>query len=125
MLDNYYFDVAFVARLQDPVYVVDRWKIAQVKQQDIWRKELSDAGEFDPAAADKRLIDAASWAQLVCQTPVSWVLAAPLAVESYPVLRHAQAVATVRGTTLWRVDSRSNEVSAALPCAGSVSNPSP
>ncbi|MFG6486223.1 ArnT family glycosyltransferase [Roseateles sp. BYS78W] len=103
MLNHYDFDVPFYAHLQAPVRVVDDWSGDEVQRQDNWRRELADAGRFAPAAARLSLLEKRDLASALRQAPVNWVLGPADAALTWPLLLHAQPVATVRGTTLWRV----------------------
>jgi 4-amino-4-deoxy-L-arabinose transferase-like glycosyltransferase len=121
MLNDYYFDVPVIAKLKHPARVVDEWSDSSVAQEDNWRKELADAAVFNPAIAAKVLVNQSNWHRALCEAPVNWVLATASAAQDDPVLRHAHAVATVRHTTLWKVERASPDVSASLGCANDTS----
>jgi len=114
MLKQYAYDLPFYARLEAPVAVVDDWSSPEVQASDNWRKELADAGRFAPAA-EARLLGAADLGAALCSAPVSFVLGEAAQRERWPQLAAAESLATVRGTTLWRLESK------ALDCAGTPS----
>lgn len=118
LLKTYLYDVPFYARLQEPVFVIDDWNNPDIARRDNWRKEVADAGQFAPALAARLLLSPASVLPALCRLPVSWVIAAENLRERYPFLVQAEAVHTVRGETLWRVDTRHNMQFTALNCSG-------
>jgi hypothetical protein len=105
MLQHYFYDVPFYARLHDPVMVVDDWQDPEIRTEDSWRKELVDAGQFAPSKAAAALVDASRLRAALCRAPVSWVIGPAHALDAYALPPRAQAVLTERGTTLWRVDA--------------------
>ena len=64
-----------LARLREPVQVVEAWNAVDVAQRDNWRKELRDAARFAQPAADAVLVDRTTFPKRVCERPVSWVVA--------------------------------------------------
>ena len=125
MLNSYYFDVPFHARLKSPVQVIDDWSSPDVQRRDNWRKELADAGRFAATAAQSSLLEPASLAASLCQAPVSWVMGPAHASAGFAFLRETQAVSTVRGTSLWRIDRTATEISSLLRCSGIPNDDSP
>ena len=115
-IDEYFYDVAFYARLTKPTQVVEKWSDPAVAQRDNWRKELFDAGRFDRPAAAATLISEAVFLGALCRTPVTWVMAPAGVSKRLPVLDAAEAVASSRQATLWRIDTSSAAVKAALAC---------
>jgi 4-amino-4-deoxy-L-arabinose transferase-like glycosyltransferase len=125
MINNYYFDVPFYAQLQSPVQIVEDWSNPEVQSRDNWRKELADAGRFAAPAARSLLIKPSGLAAPLCQSPISWVMGPADAPDELAFLRVAQAVSTVRGTTLWRVATDVAGVSSLLGCRGTPNGDSP
>ena len=110
---NYYYDLKFYARLDEPVTVVDSWLPAEVAK-DSWRRELVDASRFAGVESSRRLIQPGELDALLCQARSSWVVGPwPAAGGSarFAALSPAFRSAT---TALWHV------VPSALPCSGSV-----
>ena len=116
MLNHFYYDVPFYARLDGPVRVVDDWANPEVQKADNWRKELADAGQFAPIRSASTLISAASLPAELCGAPVSWVIGARTAASEHPFLANAGAVFTQRNTSLWRVDRASPTTAGVLRC---------
>jgi hypothetical protein len=71
-LGNYYYDVAFYARLDAPVQVVDAWRPEEIAK-DSWRRELVDAERFRAASPTHRLRPDAL-APTLCESPSTWVI---------------------------------------------------
>ncbi|MDR2837227.1 MAG: glycosyltransferase family 39 protein [Azonexus sp.] len=69
-LSGYPFDLPFYARYSEPLWVVDDWENRQaILREDSWRKELYDAGEFDPTAARETLLTPSALSQRLCAAP--------------------------------------------------------
>lgn len=117
MLQEYYFDLPFYARLTTAVSVVDAWDTADARSRDNWRKELADAGDFAPAAtAAAALVTPAALPGRACAAGSSWFVGAGNATARYPFLALAQVVRAGRRATLWRLDSQRPDVRQALGC---------
>lgn len=117
MLAHYYFDLPYYGRLRQPVTVVLDWNDPQVRQGDTWRKELADAGDFAPSRERARLMQPEAFEQASCAHAVNWVVGPSGAVQAYPSLAEAQAVAEASGTTLWRLERGGAGVNERLACA--------
>lgn len=98
----YYFDIPFNARLRTPVVVVDDWDDPSVFQRDNWRKELADAGRFDPRSAREMLRTPAQLPQVYCNAATTWVVGGLMPVR-YTQEEGGSMVAAHGGLTLWRV----------------------
>lgn len=118
MLNHFYYDIPFYARLGLPVRVVDDWSNPNLRNLDNWRKELADAGQFAPMRSAATLITPAALPASICDSAVSWVIGATTAGATYRFLDHANAVFSSGGTTLWRVASGSLALANDLRCAG-------
>jgi 4-amino-4-deoxy-L-arabinose transferase-like glycosyltransferase len=116
MLDKYFFDLPFYARLDKPVAVAGHWDDPDLRQHDSQRKELADAGRFDKTAAAKLLVLPAAMPALLCRSATNWVLGPSSAVTEYPFLGLATDVHHENGTTLWRVDTKAPAMLSALAC---------
>ncbi|MBS0507897.1 MAG: glycosyltransferase family 39 protein [Proteobacteria bacterium] len=103
MLRGYWYDVPFYARLRQPVLVVDDWGDPAIAQRDNWRKEVADAGEFDPARARQLLLPPQALHAALCQARVTWVIGTTQSAAELGLPAQAQAVYAQRGLTLWRV----------------------
>ena len=91
-VDQYFYDVPFYAKLQQPAVVVSQWDDADIAARDNWRKELHDAARFDPAAAARTLWHWARIADLACGTQATWWLTT---ADNVPRLQQAVPVASV------------------------------
>src|SRR3546814_15353797 len=69
MLERYRYDLNFYAGIAKPALVVSNWDDPELKHQDNWRKELYDAGLFDPESAAKLLINPEQLLSLICKKP--------------------------------------------------------
>jgi hypothetical protein len=118
MLNHFYYDVPFYARMHEPVNVVDDWSSPDMNRSDNWRKELADGGHFAPKRAASRLITPASLPAALCASPVSWVIGPDTAGATYAFLAQARTIVNVGDTSLWKVETVSAARSNVLPCAG-------
>lgn len=102
MLDGYYYDVPFYAQMTEPARVVDDWDSPEVDRHDSWRKELADAGRFDPESAGRLLVRPANLTALLCASPRSWVIGPASAVSRHVILTEATLVSAKESLRLWR-----------------------
>jgi len=101
---QYPFDLPLLARLREPVTVVDAWSDPSATARDNWRKELADALQFATPAARARLVEPASLEPLLCASRVSWVVAAADAPLLPAWLRLQPPRAGTARVAVWRVD---------------------
>jgi 4-amino-4-deoxy-L-arabinose transferase-like glycosyltransferase len=66
MVDEYFYDIPFLARLNQPVVVVSNWDSPEIAKHDNWRKELLDAARFAPDHGRSVLWTWARWDETVC-----------------------------------------------------------
>ena len=116
MLHDYYYDLPFYTAMKRPVGAVEDWSNPELLKSDSGRKELIDAGRFDPARAAALLIDRAQFQRALCAAPVNWVMARSDMGERYPFLLQAASVLTQDEVTLWRVDSSAPDMGQLLHC---------
>ena len=98
--------------------MVEAWDDPDIPKRDNWRKEMADAGQFDPARAARVLQLPAGLGPVLCAHPVSWVVADQSLLKGYPALGLAKQVHSERGVLLLRVDTRDAPQFKALGCAG-------
>jgi len=115
MVKQYAYDLAFYAGLDQPVWVADDWSRPDIARHDNWRRELVDAGEFNPALARRLLIEPSALPAALCRAGVAWVIGHAQAPQPWPWLTRAEPVFSDRGQTLWRVDMRQSGMPT---CAG-------
>ena len=107
MVDDFYQDIPFYARLAEPVPIVGDWDDPEIPRRDNWRKELHDAARFDPAAAARVLWPRARVAELACgQGGALWLVVAPQAARRLPPLAGLEPVWADSRTALWRAPRR-------------------
>ncbi|MGJ7503972.1 ArnT family glycosyltransferase [Variovorax sp. ZT5P49] len=102
MLDSYYYDVPFYWHLREPVLVSDDWKAAALDTRDNWRKEIFDAGRFEPERAARTLIDHTQLAATLCVPRTTWLVGSNTAQLAHPWLFRTQLVAVNDGVAAWR-----------------------
>ena len=102
-VDEYFFDVPLHARLSAPVPVVSDWHDPAIPTRDNWRRELSEAGEFDRTRAAALLVDAQHGFALRCGKAPLWVLVKRQDEAPVAAMADAARVATSHGASLWRL----------------------
>ena len=106
MVDHYFYDVPFYARLKRPVSIASHWNDPELPKRDNWRKELFDAARFDPALGRELLQPLDQLERLACGASAVWfiVTAADAArVSGLPGATRAFADARAE---LWRAPGR-------------------
>ena len=102
VIGGYPMDLAFVAQTQTPLRVVQDWPRLRQEAGDNWRRELFEAGDFDPAAAARILLEPPALARAVNQ-PGAWLLAPrTLDAAQRPLLDGWQPVFAGRAWSLYR-----------------------
>ncbi|MEZ2298244.1 ArnT family glycosyltransferase [Variovorax sp. RCC_210] len=102
MLDSYYYEIPFYWNLREPVLVSDDWQAAARDPRDNWRKEMSDAGRFEPARAAATLLQRTRLAATLCVPRTTWIVGPNTAHLANPWLLKAQLVAVNDGAAAWR-----------------------
>ena len=120
MLGHYEFDLPFYAQLRRPVIVVDDWADPDIAHHDNWRKEIADAGHFDPRLAATLLLQPAALGAALCGAPVNWVIGAKAMQDTHAFLRESREIARDDHAVLWRVDTSWPSVARALGCRPSA-----
>jgi hypothetical protein len=103
-VEGAFFDVPFYAGLTRPPIVLSDWDDPDIARTDNWRKELSDAGRFDPSAAARQLWRTDRAAQLLCSPGTVWFVA-DLAWPPPSALSGLAPVYKGNNGTLWRTDA--------------------
>lgn len=89
MLERYRYDLPFYLDAGKTVFVVSDWDDPDLRRSDNWRRELYDAGKFDPTAAAQLLIS--NWAvqEKLCGPRVIdlWLMGEHDSPERYPYLQ--------------------------------------
>jgi hypothetical protein len=69
------YDLPFYAGTTQPLIVVQHWAQMRATSGDDWRRELFEAGDFDPAVAARVLQSLPAALQAMHTTPNAWVIA--------------------------------------------------
>ena len=106
MVDEYFYDVPFYARLTRPVVIASRWDDPELLMRDNWRKEVFDAARFDPALGRELLKPLDHLGALTCGAGAVWFIT--LKSESTRVAALPNATLSFGGprAELWRVPGR-------------------
>lgn len=102
MLDSYSYEIPFYWNLREPVLVSDDWQAVAHDPRDNWRKELYDAGRFEPARAAATLVQRERLASTLCVPRATWIVAPASAPAADPWLGRAQPAAVNHGLAAWR-----------------------
>jgi len=121
MLDAYYYEVPFYWKLQQQVTVWSNWTPEVVNAQDSWRKELHDAGHFEPALATRLLVGPGASRGMPCMTGTTWLIGPPNLPSLLPWLAQAELVTDNSEMAVWRL-TRQPE---GLACTDAPGAPSP
>jgi hypothetical protein len=106
MVDEYYYDVPFYARLTKPVVIAARWDDPELPTRDNWRKEVFDAARFDPALGDRLLRPLDKLDALTCSAGAVWFIVPPAEAARVSALAGATRTFTDQRAELWRVPGR-------------------
>ena len=106
MVDEYYYDVPFYARLSKPVVIASNWADPELPKRDNWRKELFDAARFDPARGRALLQPLASLDALNCGASVVWFIVPKREATRVSALSGATLAFVDKRAELWRVPGR-------------------
>lgn len=117
--DRYPYDLPFYARMSDAPQVLGDWQGAEIVKHDDWRKELYDAGLFEPKVAAHQLIHRDGFAALRCASPAVWLVAKEKQVAADPLMRGATRMAENEDGALWRLP-RDAASCGGTPSAGSA-----
>ncbi|MBV9890450.1 MAG: dolichyl-phosphate-mannose--protein mannosyltransferase, partial [Rhizobacter sp.] len=102
-VDEYFFDIPLHARLSEPVAVISNWHDPEIAKRDNWRRELSEAAQFDPSRAATLLVDARRGFALRCGKAPLWVVVKRHDEAQVAALADAVRVTTSNGASLWRL----------------------
>ena len=120
-VDDYRYDLAFYLRTVLPALVTTDWDPRDVRRHDNWRKELADAGTFDPVLGKERLIDDAGFRQAVCGGRLRWVIAKTEQAKAYSFLAETPPLAKDGGGAVWHLDTNDPRFRSLAGCEPIVS----
>ncbi|MEI7612754.1 MAG: glycosyltransferase family 39 protein [Betaproteobacteria bacterium] len=111
MLEDYQYDMAFYLKASKPAWVINTWDDPEIPKFDDGRKELFDAGQFDPAARQKFLIHASQFAARLCQETEGtlWVWGRTDRAQRFAFLEKNNTVFADARMTLWKLDAASRK----------------
>lgn len=109
MLDRYFYELPFYWQLPGPVVVAGDWRPAVAQASDNWRKELADAGGFEPATMATLLQGLDAQPARICAPGRSWVIGPSNAQLVAPWVLGMQLVAFNTEIAVWRHDGRAGE----------------
>ena len=95
MLDSLASDLQFHLAKPTPSWIVSVWDDPEAMWGDTWRKELWDAGEFDPAVRHDNLLTFTQFRQRLCSptlTHTLWLWGSVDVERTLPLLAHAPLV---------------------------------
>jgi hypothetical protein len=121
MLDRYDYALPMQWRLSQPVMVASDWRENVVSQHDNWRKELYDAGQFEPARGAQRLVNARKLREVLCVPQRTWIIGPPNSADTYAwLVDKAHLVAFNQHAAVWRFsgDTTRNARCLETPTAG-------
>ena len=108
MVDDYFYDVPFYARLDRPVPIASRWDDPDLPLHDNWRKEVYDAARFDPALGRALLLPLDRLEALACDAHGAlWFIVRPAEAARVAALPGALRSVATPHAELWRVPGRS------------------
>jgi 4-amino-4-deoxy-L-arabinose transferase-like glycosyltransferase len=104
MLDAYYYEIPFYWKLTKPVIVVSHWDDPALASRDDWRKELSDAGTFEPRHAEEWLVRPEDLPRTLCAVHPTWLVGSSAAVLLNPWLADPRFVLVTHNVQMavWR-----------------------
>jgi 4-amino-4-deoxy-L-arabinose transferase-like glycosyltransferase len=107
MLDRYRYDLNFYLRTSKSVFVVSNWDDPELKSQDNWRKELFDAGQFEPDAGGRLLIKPQDLIGKLCADRVItlWLWGDKNSAADYPFLASILPYAVDGKSRVWRIQA--------------------
>ena len=106
MVDAYFYDVPFYARLLRPVLIASRWDDPELPRHDNWRKEVFDAARFDPALGRALLRPLEGLDALACGASTVWFIVPTADAARVAGLPGAARAFADARTELWRVPGR-------------------
>lgn len=125
MLDAYYYELPFHWKLRRPVMVAGDWTPDAVNRRDDWRRELFDAGRFEPPRGSNLLVDGSRLAAVLCVPTPTWVIGPSNAQLQNPWLAHVELVALTQTAAVWRFPGSATQEPRCLQAAGSELPPAP
>lgn len=105
-VDELFYDLPFYLDLKDPVVIAANWDPAFAQSRDNWRKEVFDAGRFDPERAKRLLWPIARIGEMACHPQPVWFVSAPATTDWLKDVPALQTVYTGRDLVVRRASGR-------------------
>ena len=102
MIDEYFYDLPFYARLKKPVIIASDWADPDLALRDNWRKELFDATRFAPVLGAEILRPLDSLDKLLCGQVAVWFVVHPKQAERLDGLAGITREFANTNVELWR-----------------------
>ncbi len=102
MVDEYFYDMPFDARLKAPVIIASDWADPLLPTRDNWRKELFDAARFNPALGRELLRPLDRLDALLCGSGTVWFVVDPGRAPQVAGLGGITRTFADARTELWR-----------------------
>ncbi len=106
MVDEYFYDMPFDARLKAPVIIASDWADPALPTRDNWRKELFDAARFNPALGRALLRPLDPLDALLCGSGTAWFVVDPGRAQRVAGMAGVSRSFADARTELWRAPMR-------------------
>ena len=106
MVDQYFYDLPFYARLKTPVIIASDWVDPELPMRDNWRKEFFDAARFAPALGREVLRPLNALDDLLCGSGAVWFVVPAKQAQRVAGLAGITRVFADTNTELWRALAR-------------------
>lgn len=103
-VDGFVYDLPFYLGQPGPIPMVSDWADPTLPLHDNDRKELFDAGEFNPMLARQVLVPKADWPRWLCTHPRLAVMAPPDVTRHFPELAWQPPAMKFKLWSLWVLD---------------------
>lgn len=103
-VNEFVYDLPFYLAQPTPIPVISNWDDPRLPLHDNDRKELFDAGAFNPSLMPKVLVPQAEWHTWLCTHPRLVVMASHDVVKTYPELAAQAPVKQLKLWSLWVLD---------------------
>jgi 4-amino-4-deoxy-L-arabinose transferase-like glycosyltransferase len=103
-VDGFVYDLPFYLGQPAPIPMVSDWADPTLPLHDNDRKELFDAGEFNPGLARQVLVPKADWTRWLCTHPRLAVMAPPDVMRHFPELAWQPPAKKFKLWSLWVLD---------------------
>jgi 4-amino-4-deoxy-L-arabinose transferase-like glycosyltransferase len=114
-VNEFVYDLPFYLAHPEPIPVISNWDDPDLPRHDNDRKELFDAGEFNPGRAQTVLVHKSQWHAWLCAHPRLIVMGPHDVPKAYPELASQAPVMQLKLWKLWVLD-RDDLLAKGLSC---------